>query len=223
MDSPLPGFFYLALVNTLLAKLKLKTDEPLLVLNAPDSVITILKADEVPLHTKPQNGCTYPVMLCFVHSVAELNKWAPLVITERESETFTWFAYPKKSSGIKTDINRDAGWDYLVNQGYGPVSAISINEVWSALRFKPEAEVNRQGSYRPNQGPPAKSLKTLLVPDYITKLLAKNPNEQQFFSSLAYTYRKEYVSWIAEAKQEQTRNRRLAQFIDLLREKKKMR
>ena len=32
-------------------------------------------------------------------------------------------------------LSRDAGWDPLYQAGRGPVAAISIDEVWSGLRF----------------------------------------------------------------------------------------
>jgi uncharacterized protein YdeI (YjbR/CyaY-like superfamily) len=39
-----------------------------------------------------------------------------------------------------------------------------------------------------------------------------------FFEGLSYTHRKEYCRWIAEAKKEETRARRLARAVEMLRE-----
>ncbi len=48
-----------------------------------------------------------------------------------------WFAYPKKSSKKYTsDITRDTGFSDLGSVGFEPVSIVSIDEDWSALRFR---------------------------------------------------------------------------------------
>lgn len=45
-----------------------------------------------------------------------------------------WVAYPK---GGRADINRDSVWPMLAELGLRPVSQISLDDVWSALRFRP--------------------------------------------------------------------------------------
>jgi hypothetical protein len=52
-----------------------------------------------------------------------------------------WFAYPKKTGSIRTDISRDAGWEPLVAADLLPVMQISIDETWSALRFRYRDEI----------------------------------------------------------------------------------
>jgi hypothetical protein len=45
-----------------------------------------------------------------------------------------WIAYPKAN---RTDINRDTLWPILSEYGMRPISQVAIDEVWSALRFRP--------------------------------------------------------------------------------------
>jgi len=52
-----------------------------------------------------------------------------------------WIAYPKQSSGIKTDVNRDILWQLSLQTGLRPVTQIAIDETWSALRFRPAERV----------------------------------------------------------------------------------
>jgi len=52
-----------------------------------------------------------------------------------------WFAYRKKSSKVKTDISRDIIWEGLMSIGIHPVTLISIDDTWSALRFRPSTLV----------------------------------------------------------------------------------
>jgi hypothetical protein len=39
---------------------------------------------------------------------------------------------------INTDINHDQGWEPLLEAGFGAVRHISIDDTWSALRWRPE-------------------------------------------------------------------------------------
>jgi hypothetical protein len=51
------------------------------------------------------------------------------------------------------------------------------------------------------------------VPDDLKKMLAKNKKAKDFFDSLSFTNRKEYAVWIASAKKEETRDKRLQETI----------
>jgi len=61
---------------------------------------------------------------------------------------------------------------------------------------------------------------TRLAPDLATALAAE-PQAQQFFNSLATFYRNTYVKWIEGAKRPETRAKRIAEMIDLLKAGKK--
>ena len=71
---------------------------------------------------------------------------------------------------------------------------------------------------------PAKSKSTekkeIVVPDYFEKILAKNKKASATFYAFAYSHRKEYIQWITEAKTEETKNKRIAQAIEMLTEGK---
>jgi len=60
-----------------------------------------------------------------------------------EPDSVLWFAYPKGTSKIRTDINRDSIRE--TGEGYGitTVAAISIDDTWSALRFRPIDKVGK--------------------------------------------------------------------------------
>jgi hypothetical protein len=45
-----------------------------------------------------------------------------------------WVAYPK---GNRSDINRDTLWPIVGEYGLRPNSQVAVDEVWSALRFRP--------------------------------------------------------------------------------------
>ncbi len=48
-----------------------------------------------------------------------------------------------------------------------------------------------------------------------------DPEAHAAFERLSYTHRKEYVGWIAEAKRQETRRRRVAKAVAMLRENKR--
>lgn len=77
-------------------------------------------------------------VLLFAPSQEELSLHAARVLASLKDDGLLWVAYPKKSSKIKTDIHRDAGWDVLNELKYFGVSLISIDDTWSAMRFRHE-------------------------------------------------------------------------------------
>jgi len=50
--------------------------------------------------------------------------------------------------------------------------------------------------------------------------LAADPTVQAVFDALAYTHRKEYARWVQEAKRDETRQRRVAQALQMISEGK---
>jgi hypothetical protein len=48
-----------------------------------------------------------------------------------------WVAYPKAN---RADINRDTLWPILAEYGMRPIGQVAVDEVWSALRFRPVKE-----------------------------------------------------------------------------------
>jgi hypothetical protein len=53
-----------------------------------------------------------------------------------ESSVF-WVAYPK---GNRSDINRDTLWPILGEHDMRPVTQVAIDDVWSAMQFRPNRE-----------------------------------------------------------------------------------
>lgn len=62
--------------------------------------------------------------------------------------------------------------------------------------------------------------KELEVPDYFKKALAKNKKALKTFEGFSSSNKKEYISWVTEAKTETTRNTRLSTAIDWMSEGK---
>jgi bifunctional DNA-binding transcriptional regulator/antitoxin component of YhaV-PrlF toxin-antitoxin module len=65
--------------------------------------------------------------------------------------------------------------------------------------------------------------RTVEVPQDLAAAMAGEPEAERFFFSLSYSHRREYVDWIEEAKRPDTRLRRIAKAVDMLREGRRAR
>jgi hypothetical protein len=79
----------------------------------------------------------------FVRDSADLARLGPKAIAGVRGGAVTWIAYPKKTSGVETDLTRDQGWDAITGE-IDAVSQVAVDDTWSALRFKAVAEVGRR-------------------------------------------------------------------------------
>ncbi len=68
--------------------------------------------------------------------------------------------------------------------------------------------------------PKAAEKKEIIVPDYFAKALGKNKKAKKVFDEASYSFRKEYVMWVTEAKTEETRNSRMATALEWISEGK---
>lgn len=72
----------------------------------------------------------------FVRNKAELDANAPRAMNALKEDGLLWISYPKRSSKVETDITRDNGWDVMTQAGLRGVAQVSVDETWSALRFR---------------------------------------------------------------------------------------
>jgi len=76
------------------------------------------------------------VVVAFVRSKAELATVAVPAIEAARAGRLAWIAYPKAGK-LGTDLNRDTLSAALTGEGVQPVRQVAIDDVWSALRFRP--------------------------------------------------------------------------------------
>ncbi|HEX3594585.1 MAG TPA: hypothetical protein VHU80_05775 [Polyangiaceae bacterium] len=114
---------------SLAKKLNLKEGTKMRVIGKPSAV----DLDDVATTTSAKAGA----VLVFVKTLADVDEQcAPAVAAARE-DGIAWVAYPKAGQ-LATDLNRDVLWRKLTPEGVRGVRLISIDEVWSAMRFRPE-------------------------------------------------------------------------------------
>jgi hypothetical protein len=79
--------------------------------------------------------------LVFINNKKEYLDFLKTGLKNIEPDSVLWFAYPKGSSKITTDINRDIIRVMGEEFGITTVTIISIDDTWSALRFRPIEKV----------------------------------------------------------------------------------
>jgi uncharacterized protein YdeI (YjbR/CyaY-like superfamily) len=63
---------------------------------------------------------------------------------------------------------------------------------------------------------------SFVIPEKFEKALSKSKKAKEFFESLTPTYKKHYIGWIAVAKKEETKNKRIKDAVSLLKQGKKL-
>ncbi len=129
--------------SSLIKKLGIKPRQKILIMNAPDGYMQTLGTlpEGAEVKTSAKGTSNFDCVQLFVYNKADIDTHAMTVMQALKPRGLLWFAYPKKSSKVKTDITRDIGWEGLMSMGIRPVTLISIDDTWSALRFRPVSEV----------------------------------------------------------------------------------
>ncbi|HMR91484.1 MAG TPA: hypothetical protein PKC69_04195 [Chitinophagaceae bacterium] len=73
--------------------------------------------------------------LVFAVNENQLNGILKEVMPSLKEESKFWVAYPKTTSKIVTDLNRECSWNRLTCEGYESIERIELDHVWSAMRF----------------------------------------------------------------------------------------
>ncbi len=125
-------------MSSVFAKLNLKDQRALLILNAPESFDAELAALEgVTVHRNAKPLKSLDFALAFGTKLKDVEAFAKIVAKKSSGDAVIWFAYPKGSSRRYTcEFNRDTGWTALGQAGYEPVRQVAVDEDWSALRFR---------------------------------------------------------------------------------------
>jgi hypothetical protein len=76
------------------------------------------------------------VVLLFAKDRANLETKLPALLSQLRADAILWIAYPKLSSKLAGDLNRNLIGAAAPAYGLDTVSQIAIDDVWSALRVR---------------------------------------------------------------------------------------
>ncbi|MEO6524291.1 MAG: YdeI/OmpD-associated family protein [Mucilaginibacter sp.] len=210
------------MMNALAKKLLIKPGKSWLFYNPPQDYLTQLHPlpEGVTTHFEP--GGTFDGIQLFVHDSDELNESLSVIGPLIKPDTVAWICYPKKSSGITSDLTMMGSWDELTKYNLEVVAAASVNEVWTAVRIRTIglAKKSNTGNAEIKQNDYSAYIdvdnRKVYLPTDVEAALKAVPQAFNLYDKLAYSHKKEYILWILSAKQEKTRTDRLAKMVEKL-------
>ncbi|MGE5420639.1 MAG: hypothetical protein ACM3UT_10660 [Chloroflexota bacterium] len=126
-------------MTDLLVKLNYKGQERIAVINAEDNFIQQVsgKLENVIIDKRVDPRYPYSFMILFVTKSTEVDHITTVALHNLTADGILWFCYPKKSSKKNNaGLDRDHGWKALEDAGFRGIRLVSIDDDWSALRFR---------------------------------------------------------------------------------------
>src|SRR5947207_1987917 len=133
---------------TLIQKLKTKPGA-VAIINSPKGILGEFKSFKPEASIRAGAKGYFDFVLLFATDSKELEPaWKQIIPALKEDAIF-WVAYPKKSSGIPSDLAgmSGGGWTTYAGSPWQPVASASIDDTWTGIRFKfaPKLESERKG------------------------------------------------------------------------------
>ncbi len=82
---------------------------------------------------RPGRG-PYDVIVCFCPSSSRLATRWPVLHTRTTAVGSLWVAWPKRASGMATDLDENVVREFALNHGRVDVKVCAIDETWSGLK-----------------------------------------------------------------------------------------
>jgi uncharacterized protein YdeI (YjbR/CyaY-like superfamily) len=132
--------------------------------------------------------------------------WIDGIIKKLDDERFGRKFMPRKIKSKWSESNKKRAEKMIRQRKMTEAGMIRIREAkesgeWSTVRVRS---------------------KELMIPLFFEETLTKNKKALEYFNSLAPSYKRNFVGWVSDAKQEKTRMKRLAEVISLLEQNKKL-
>lgn len=129
--------------QTIFEKLQIRNEKNILIQGLPSSIEKQFSKLSFAKNLTPLlRSKKIDFALIFSVSENQLNSILDDIMPALKEETNFWVAYPKITSKIVTDLNRESSWNKLVQAGYENVDQVSLDHVWNAIQFKKEEEAN---------------------------------------------------------------------------------
>ncbi|MEH7464809.1 YdeI/OmpD-associated family protein [Bacillus thuringiensis] len=201
---------------TIIDKLKLTKFKNMAVINQPSDY-------NIFTEQKTTFSKEHDAIFIFVETLDEMVTHTQSILNNEQvllEKGYIFFAYPKKGNKrYETFIHRDemfpamnVGEDgYIENSDIKFARMVSMDDVFTVVGLKREKKKEKKTAAA-----------SQCVADYennvkdIEALLADHPNELKFYQSLTPGYQKDWARHIFSAKQQQTRDKRYQQMVDIL-------
>lgn len=121
--------------TTVPQKLGLAKDQTVLFINAPDSLPAVLGALPHGVRVRKRLGKGLDLLLFFTTRRAELEARIEALREAIRPDGMAWIAWPKRASGVATDMNEDVVRDVALPTGLVDTKVCAIDDTWSGLRL----------------------------------------------------------------------------------------
>jgi hypothetical protein len=119
----------------LIKKLGIKEGFRILIVNSPKDFPATLGSLPNNVKRVKSNSKTIDFILLFSNAEKKLKKEFPQLARKLVSNGMLWVAWPKKSSGVETDLLFENVQRIGLNAGLVDVKICAVDDVWSGLKF----------------------------------------------------------------------------------------
>ncbi len=213
---------------SLFEKLQLVDQKSILIQGLPSSIEKLFAKLSYAKNVTPLlKSRKIDFVLVFAINQSQLLNIMKEILPAMHANTKLWVAFPKTTSKIVSDLNREGAWDYFTEQGFENEESIEIDHMWNASRFKKNENfvVKAEKVEAVKERIELKGIefekKLVVLPIELERVFVKHKNLKDFFGSLTHLQQREYLSFIDSAKRADTRRRRLDTVIEKLQNGKK--
>ncbi len=204
------------MMQTMFEKLQLTEEKNLLIQGLPSSIEKQFSKISFAKNVTPLLKLRrIDFALVFAINERQLDGILKEVLPALGDEGKLWIAYPKSTSKIVSDLNRDCSWKTLNQCGFESQDQVTLDHVWTALKFRKPECCEKQGVTRfvkkeaAVEGIDNKN-RTATPPADFQALLNRNKKARLFFEKLSFTNKKEYLKWTSANAEERTGRLKLA-------------
>ena len=87
------------------------------------------------IETRPRVAKGTDLVVCFVTARSELERRLPALRRAIEPAGMLWIAWPKRASGVRTDMSEDVVREVALPTGLVDTKVCAIDDTWSGLRL----------------------------------------------------------------------------------------
>lgn len=119
----------------LVKKLGIKSGFDIAFVNSPADFVQGLELPSETIVCSASSRKPLDFVLLFVKSKQELAKRFSLSAARLKPNGMLWVSWPKKTSGVKTDLTENVVRELGLTEGLVDVKVCAVDEVWSGLKF----------------------------------------------------------------------------------------
>jgi hypothetical protein len=121
--------------RTLVEKLGIKPGTAIAILNAPTAYARTLGTLPAGVTRRRRVAAPLDFIQCFTSAKAELERRFRALADALAPAGMLWISWPKKSSGVPTDLTEDVIRAVGLAHGLVDVKVAAVDDVWSGLKF----------------------------------------------------------------------------------------